>query len=267
LANHKGYKCKLYLPNDLAAEKYQTLEILKAEIVKVPPVSIVDSQHICKQAEREASKTGGFYANQFENLSNFKCHYTFTAPEIYKQMKGKLDMFVFSAGTGGTIGGVSTYLKKKNPKIKIVLADPPGSSLANKVNFGVMFTDEEKEGHRKKHPFDTVTEGTGLNRLTLNFDQSKIDIAYKISDEESIKMANFLIENEGLFVGSTSAMNCVACVKAARQFGPGKVIVTCLGDGGTRYMSKFYNLNYLRNHSERLADALLNSHKDLSFIH
>ena len=129
-----------------------------------------------------------------------------------------------------------------------------------------MFTDEEKEGHRVRHPFDTIIEGTGLNRLTTNFEKSKRDIAYRVSDEESIKMANFLIENEGLFVGSSSAMNCVACVKVARKFGPGKVILTCLGDSGTRYMSKFYNENFLKNINSSLAEALRQPVKDLDFV-
>jgi len=255
-----------FLPDDLAAEKYQTLEILNADITKVRPVSIIDEMHICKLAERESKRTGGFYADQFENVSNFKCHYKCTGPEIYKQTKGRIDVFVMSAGTGGTIAGVSKYLKEKNSNVKVVLADPPGSSLANKVNFGVMYTNEEAEGFRLTHPFDTITEGTGLNRLTANFDKAKIDKAYTVSDEESLKMANFLIKNEGLFLGSSSAMMCVACVKAARDYGPGKVIVTCFSDSGTRYLSKFYNKGWLQNNSSTLVESLIGSVSDLSFV-
>lgn len=150
--------------------------------------------------------------------------------------------------------------------MKIVLADPPGSSLRNKINFGVLYTHEEAEGHRVRHPFDTITEGIGLNRLTRNFESAKIDRAFKVNDEESLAMAKFLIEREGVFVGSSSALNAVACVKAAKTFGEGQVIVTIFCDSGTRYMSKFYNKQWLQNYNETLLDALKHTSSDLSFI-
>ena len=154
-------------------------------------------------------------------------------------------MFVSGSGTGGTLAGVSRFLKVKKPSVKIVLADPSGSSLRNKVNFGVCYTGEEAEGHRLKHPFDTITEGIGLNRLTANFNEAKIDKAYLVTDEEAIEMAHFLIQREGLFLGSSSAVNACAVVKAAREFGKGKTIVTIFCDSGLRYLSKFYKKEYL----------------------
>jgi len=136
----------------------------------------------------------------------------------------------------------------------------------NRINNGVLYTQEEQEGHRVRHPFDTITEGIGLNRLTKNFDIAKIDWAFKVTDEESLAMAKFLIEKEGIFVGSSSALNAVACVKAARAFGEGQKIVTIFCDSGTRYMSKFYNKQWLTKYNEKLLDAVKNSSSDLSFI-
>lgn len=145
--------------------------------------------------------------------------------------------------------------------MKVILADPQGSSLLNKVNCGICYTGEEAEGFRLKHPFDTVTEGIGLNRLTANFNEADIDKAYRVTDEEAIEMAHFLIQREGLFLGSSSAVNACAVVKVARDMAKTdkslqrKVIVTIFCDSGTRYLSKFYSADYLtktgRNHDSK----------------
>lgn len=193
-------------------------------------------------------------------------HYTTTGPEIYEQTKGKVNAFICSSGTGGTISGVSRYLKKKNPNVKIVLADPPGSSLSNRINYGVLYTHEEAEGHRVRHPFDTVTEGVGLNRLTSNFEKAKIDKAFKIPDDQTLRMARYLIEREGLFVGASSAMNCVAAVKTARMLGEGNVIVTILCDSGSRYLTKFYSKPWLEKYDKKLASVIDERVTDLSFV-
>ena len=148
-------------------------------------------------------------------------------------------------GTGGSIAGISKYLKEKDPKIKIVLGDPKGSSLANRINYGVLYTNEEAEGHRLKHPFDTLVEGVGLNRLTKNFSLSTIDKAFYVSDVEAIHMCRFLAEQEGLFVGSSSGLNCAATVKAIRHYNlKGARILTVLCDSGSRYLTKFYDPNF-----------------------
>ncbi|VFQ97922.1 unnamed protein product [Cuscuta campestris] len=191
---------------------------------------------------------GGFFADQFENLANFRAHYEGTGPEIWEQTGGKLDAFIAASGTGGTIAGVSCFLKEKDASIKCFLVDPPGSGLYNKVVRGVMYTSEEAEGRRLKNPFDTITEGIGINRLTQNFKQAKLDGAFRGTDREAVEMSRYLLRNDGLFVGSSSAMNCVGAVRVAQALGPGHTIVTILCDNGMRHLSKFFNSKYLSQH-------------------
>ncbi|KAG4952880.1 hypothetical protein JHK87_038474 [Glycine soja] len=188
---------------------------------------------------------GGFFADQFENLANFRAHYEGTGPEIWEQTNGKLDAFVAAAGTGGTVAGVSKFLQEKNPNIKCFLLDPPGSGLFNKVTRGVMYTKEEAEGRRLKNPFDTITEGIGINRITRNFAMAKLDGAFRGTDREAVEMSRFLLKNDGLFLGSSSAMNCVGAVRVAQAIGTGHTIVTILCDSGMRHLSKFYDAEYL----------------------
>lgn len=191
---------------------------------------------------------GGFFADQFENLANFRSHYEGTGPEIWEQTGGKLDAFIAAAGTGGTVAGVSQFLKDKNSNIKCFLIDPPGSGLYNKVTRGVMYTREEAEGRRLKNPFDTITEGIGINRLTENFKLAKLDGAFRGTDMEAVEMSRYLLKNDGLFIGSSSAMNCVGAVRVAKALGPGHTIVTILCDSGMRHLSKFHNAEYLFEH-------------------
>ncbi|CAM0872008.1 unnamed protein product [Alopecurus aequalis] len=196
----------------------------------------------------DSDSKGGFFADQFENLANYRAHYEWTGPEIWEQTKGTLHAFVAAAGTGGTIAGVSRYLKEKNSNVRCFLMDPPGSGLFNKVTRGVMYTKEEAEGKRLKNPFDTVTEGIGINRVTANFMMAELDGAYRGTDREAVEMSRFLLKKDGLFVGSSSAMNCVGAVRVAQDLGPGHTIVTILCDSGMRHLSKFCNDEYLANH-------------------
>ncbi|WVZ56001.1 hypothetical protein U9M48_006591 [Paspalum notatum var. saurae] len=200
------------------------------------------------KCDANSDSKGGFFADQFENMANYRAHYEWTGPEIWEQTKGSLHAFVAAAGTGGTIAGVSRYLKEKNRSIKCFLMDPPGSGLFNKVTRGVMYTKEEAEGKRLKNPFDTITEGIGINRITKNFMMAELDGAYRGSDREAVEMSRFLLRNDGLFVGSSSAMNCVGAVRVARDLGPGHTIVTILCDSGMRHLSKFFNDQYLADH-------------------
>ncbi|EAR96363.1 pyridoxal-phosphate-dependent protein (macronuclear) [Tetrahymena thermophila SB210] len=266
LGNSMGFQTKIFLPDDLAQEKYLILETMKAILVKVKPCSIVDSQHYCKLAENQAEVDGAFFSDQFENLSNFKVHYNSTAKEIYTQTHGQIDIFVSGSGTGGTIAGVSRYIKSKKPQVKVILADPQGSSLRNKVNYGICYTGEEAEGHRLKHPFDTITEGIGLNRQTDNFNEAQIDKAFLVTDEEALEMAHFLIQNEGLFLGSSSAVNACAAVKSARLYGKGKTIVTIFCDSGMRYLSKFYNPQYLESKGRQYTPKDYSKEFNLDFV-
>ncbi|XVF70879.1 hypothetical protein PTKIN_Ptkin11bG0197800 [Pterospermum kingtungense] len=283
-----GCKCHVVIPDDAAIEKSQIIEALGATVERVRPVSITHKDHFVNIARRRALEanelaaknkkasrvdgkdpdrmngytldqekehpgflnhcSGGFFADQFENLANFRAHYEGTGPEIWEQTGGSLDAFVAAAGTGGTVAGVSQFLQEKNPKIKCFLIDPPGSGLFNKVTRGVMYNKEEAEGKRLKNPFDTITEGIGINRLTQNFMMAKLDGAFRGTDKEAVEMSRFLLRNDGLFLGSSSAMNCVGAVKVAKTLGPGHTIVTILCDSGMRHLSKFYNAEYLSQH-------------------
>lgn len=196
------------------------------------------------------SKPRGFFADQFENKSNFYAHYEGTGPEIWRQTNGKLHAFVSGAGTGGTIAGVGQYIKSMNKGIKVVLADPEGSGLFNKVKYGVMYDHKEAEGTKRRHQVDTVVEGIGINRMANNVSLALpiIDDAFRITDAEAVAMSRYLAKHDGLFIGSSSACNLVACVKLVRLLGwkEGQTIVTVLCDSGTRHYSKFWNDDYLQ---------------------
>jgi cysteine synthase A len=245
-----GCKAHVVLPDEAAIEKAQLLTAYGATVERVRPVSISHRDHFVNIARRKAEDTeGGFFSNQFENLANFRAHLK-TGEEIYNQTGGRLDAFVCAAGTGGTIAGISKCLKSKVKDVQVYLIDPPGSSLFNRVKRGVMYTSVEAEGKRLKNPFDTITEGIGINRLTKNFIQGEalIDDALQGTDYEAVEMARHLVKEDALFVGSSSAMNCVGAVKVAQKLGPGHTIVTILCDGGQRHLSKFHNPQYLKEY-------------------
>jgi cysteine synthase len=172
-----------------------------------------------RRAEEHTSdserKGRGLFADQFENEANWRAHFEGTGPEIFAQTGGKLDAFVAGAGTGGTISGVALFLKPKLPQLRVVLADPQGSGLYNRVKYGVMFNNKEREGTRRRHQVDTIVEGIGINRVTANFEAGRelIDDAVRVSDEQALAMARWLVEKDGIFVGSSSAVNCKSLVK------------------------------------------------------
>jgi cysteine synthase A len=206
------------MPNDMAIEKSDLLLKLGAEVERVRPAPIVDQNQFVNLARKRAmehtanpEKPGrGLFADQFETEANWRAHFTGTGPEIYEQTGGHLDAFISGAGTGGTISGVALFLKSKLPDVKIVLADPPGSGLYNRVKYGVMFDPKEREGTRRRHQVDTIIEGIGINRVTHNFDVGRelIDDAIRVNDKQATDMARWLVEHDGIFVGSSSAVNC-----------------------------------------------------------
>ena len=206
------------MPSDQATEKSDLLLKLGAVVERVPPAPIIDPMHFVNRAralaaEHTADPTRpgrGFFADQFEIEANWKAHFDGTGPEIWQQCGGRLDAFVAGAGTGGTIAGVARYLKQRLPDIRIVLADPQGSGLLNRVKYGVMFDSREKEGTRRRHQVDTIVEGIGMNRVTANLEAGRelIDDAYRVNDDEALRMAKWLVEKDGIFVGSSSAVNC-----------------------------------------------------------
>nr|POF25971.1 cysteine synthase 2 [Quercus suber] len=240
------------MPDDIALEKSDLLLKLGATVERVRPASIIDQNQFVNMARRRATehtddpnRAGrGFFADQFENTANYLAHQNTTGPEIYSQTHGQLDVFVAGAGTGGTISGVALALKPLLPDLKVVLADPQGSGLYNKIKYGVMFSPTEAEGTRRRHQVDSMVEGIGINRLTANMSAGLhlIDDAVSVTDDQAMKMARWLVEKEGLFVGASSAVNCIAAATVARDLGPnsGKKIVTVLCDSGTRHLSKFW---------------------------
>ncbi|CAO1598206.1 Cysteine synthase 2 [Xanthoria calcicola] len=238
------------MPSDQATEKSDLLLKLGAVVDRVPPAPIIDPMHFVNRARNLAAdhtadptRAGrGYFADQFENQANWQAHFEGTGHEIYQQCGGKIDAFVAGAGTGGTIAGVARFLKPKLPNLRVVLADPQGSGLFNRIKNGVMFDPLEREGTRRRSQVDTIVEGIGINRVTANFEAGRelIDDAIKVNDEEALAMARWLAEKDGMFVGSSSAVNCVAAARLARLSGPGQRIVTILCDSGTRHLSKFW---------------------------
>ncbi|KZP34447.1 PALP-domain-containing protein [Athelia psychrophila] len=218
--------------------------------IVVSTASSAVEPHTKRDDEDLRTRPRGFFADQFENRSNFDAHFDGTGPEIWRQTNSRVDAFVAGAGTGGTIAGTGQYIKSMNDDVKIVLADPEGSGLFNKVKHGVMFDMKEKEGTKRRHQVDTVVEGIGINRLTKNIERALpiVDDAFRITDEEAVSMSRYLVENDGLFLGSSSACNLVACVKYVRKMGwnNGQSVVTILCDSGNRHYSKFWNDAYLQ---------------------
>ncbi|GAA5909253.1 uncharacterized protein JCM6883_005821 [Sporobolomyces salmoneus] len=212
--------------------------------------------------ENRRDQPRAIFADQFENLSNYVSHSTSTAPEIYRQTSGLLDAFVSGAGTGGTLAGVGRTLKNlTSNKIEVVLSDPEGSGLFYWIKEGVMWNEKEQEGKRRRFQVDTIVEGIGLNRVTRNLRVAEpiIDDAYRVTDSEALSMSRHLASHDGLFLGSSSAINLVACVRLAQKWikerkieevgvkGIRKLrIVTILCDSGSRHTSKFWNEEYLK---------------------
>jgi len=191
--------------------------------------------HVDRLQRVAAEIEGAVCGNQFDNTANRDAHYATTGPEIWHETDGRVDAFTCATGTGGTLGGVSRYLKQQRPALRIVLADPMGSGLYNWVKTGAL----------KSEGSSAVTEGIGIGRVTANLDGAPIDDAVRIEDPEIVRTTYRLLHEEGLFLGSTSGTNVAAAVRVARDLGPGHTIVTILCDGGQKYLSRFYNPEWL----------------------
>lgn len=252
LARAMGYKAHICMPDDQSIEKSTLLHHLGATVERVPVAPITSPQHFVNLARTRAKDhtassadgSKGFFANQFESEANYQAHLKTTGPEIFYQAGERIDAFVAGAGTGGTIVGVAKYLKEERHLLdaKIVLADPQGSGLYNKVKHGVMYSSTEREGARRRQQVDSIVEGIGINRITENFEAGRelIDDAVRVTDEQACKMARWLVENDGIFAGSSSAVNCVAAVVTALSLPESSVVVTVLCDSGNRHLSKFW---------------------------
>ncbi|HKU47792.1 MAG TPA: cysteine synthase A [Burkholderiales bacterium] len=235
VGNARGYKTVIVIPNTQSQEKKDMLRLCGAELREVPAVPFKDPNNYVHVSERVAKEIGGFWANQWENTANRDGHYKSTGPEIWQQTEGRVDGFTCAIGTGGTLAGVSRYLKEKNPKIRIVAADPMGAAMYS------WFKRKEL-----KSEGSSVTEGIGLGRVTQNVAGAVVDDAYQIPDSEALPLMFDLLRHEGLCVGGSSAINLAGAVRLARELGPGHTIVTILADSGTRYQSKLFNRAFLK---------------------
>ncbi len=234
-AARKQISCVIVMPDNQSAEKYQTLQALGVELIRVPPCPFSNPDHFYHTARRIAQERGAFWVNQFENTANYRAHYHTTGPEIWEQTSGNVDAFLCAAGTGGTIGGVSRFLKEKNPAVQIGLIDPAGSGLHSYLTTGEL-----------KASGSSITEGIGIMRLTENFRAATIDGSQVVNDQDMISMLFHLARQEGLLVGTSSALNAFgAYAYAAAHQGSGKVIVTILCDSGSRYASKIFDEVFL----------------------
>jgi cysteine synthase len=243
VANARGYRTTIVIPNTQSQEKKDMLRLCGADLVEVPalPYSNPNNyQHIARRLADELRKTeknGVLFADQWNNLDNRKAHYLSTGPEIWREMEGKIDGFICAIGTGGTLTGVSQFLREQKSGIAIGCADPRGAAMYE------LF----KNGQVKATEGGSITEGIGLGRVTPIIEGLKVDHAYLIPDEEAVPVIFDLLEHEGLCLGGSSGINVAGAIRLAKELGPGKTIVTVLADYGTRYQSKLFNPEFLRS--------------------
>jgi cysteine synthase len=243
VANARGYRTLIVIPETQSQEKKDTLRLCGAQLVEVPalPYSNPNNyQHVGKRlAERlrQSEPNGVLFADQWNNPDNAKAHYESTGPEIWQQTGGKVDGFICSVGSGGTLAGTSAYLKEKNKGIVIGCADPRGAGMYEFF----------KHGEARATPGGSITEGIGLGRVTSIVREAKVDEAYVIPDEEAVPIIYELLQHEGLCLGGSTGINVAGAIRLARQFGPGHTIVTVLCDSGFRYQSKLFNPDFMRS--------------------
>ena len=236
VCNARGYRCIIVMPDNQSPEKYRLLEMLGAEVHKVPVVPYSNPNQYQKVAQRlAASLANAIWSNQFDNTANRDTHFATTGPEIWAQTGGRIDAFVAATGTGGTLAGVAQFLKSKSRAVRCVLADPPGSSLYEYFRSGTL----------KATGGGSITEGIGIGRITANLKDAPIDGAVHVPDSETVRCVYRLLYEEGLFLGSTSGVNVAGALQVARQLGPGHTIVTVLCDGGAKYQSRLFNRAWL----------------------
>jgi cysteine synthase A len=235
VANARGYRSVIVMPETQSQEKIDFLRMIGADLRLVPAKPFRDPGNYVHVARRLAEELGATYAGQFDNLANRAGHRNTTGAEIWRQTGGRVDAFTCACGTGGTLAGVSDALKAKNPAIKIVLADPHGSGLFGWVKSG----DLAVEG-------SSITEGIGQSRVPGNLQGAAIDDAVRIADAEALTQVFDLLKHEGLSIGGSAGINVAAAIRVARDLGPSHTIVTILCDGGSRYQSKLFNPAFLR---------------------
>jgi cysteine synthase len=252
VANAKGYKTIIVMPDSQSKEKMDTLRALGAELVLVPPAPFANPGHFVHTSRRIAEETSGaIWANQFDNIANRKAHILGTAEEIWAQTEGRVTGFTCAAGTGGTIAGVGLGLKAKSDAIQIALTDPYGAALYNYYAHGEL----RAEG-------TSVAEGIGQSRITANLDGAPIDTQFRISDEEGMHWVGRLMKDEGLCLGLSSGINVAGAIALGKQMGRGNTIVTILCDTGFRYLSTLYNPDWLAAKGLPVFDWLIGKDQD-----
>lgn len=245
VANALGYRCIIVMPRTQSQEKKDAVKLFGAELVEVDAVAFAHPDHYTKVSKRLAEEQGGLWANQFDNLANRRAHEETTGPEIWEQTEGKVDGFICSVGSGGTLGGISRALKARNPKIAIGIADPGGAALYHWYKDGEL-----------KATGTSITEGIGQGRVTANLEDVLVDYAYRVEDEEWLPVLFDLVKNEGLAIGGSAALNVLGAMRLAKDLGPGKTIVTILCDYASRYQSKLFNREFLSSKGLPVADWL-----------
>ena len=235
VANARGYRSVIVMPETQSREKIDFLRMIGADLRLVPAKPYSDPGNYVRYSQHLAEEMGAVWANQFDNLANREGHRMTTGPEIWRQTDGRVDAFTCSCGSGGTLAGVSMALKAQRRDIRIVLADPEGSGLYGWVKSG----DLSVQG-------SSVTEGIGQSRVTANLQGAEIDDAVRVPDAAALEQVFDLVQHEGLSVGGSAGLNVAAAIQVARQIGPGHTIVTILCDGGARYQSKLFNPEFLR---------------------
>jgi cysteine synthase A len=241
VGNALGFRTVIVIPDTQSQEKKDMLRLCGAELVEVPAVPYSNPNNYVKVSGRLAEQlargetNGAIWANQFDNVANRQGHIETTGPEIWNQTEGKVDGFICSVGTGGTLAGIAIALKARNKSIRIGLADPMGAALYSYYTRGVL----KAEG-------SSITEGIGQGRITKNLEDMPLDIAYQIPDEEAVPVIFDLLEHEGLCMGGSTGINVAGAIRLAKEMGPGHTIVTILADYGTRYQSKLFNPQFLR---------------------
>jgi cysteine synthase A len=243
VASARGYRTLILIPETQSQEKKDTLRLCGAELIEVPALPYANPnnyQHVGRRLAdrlRKSEPNGVLFADQWNNLDNAKAHYDSTGPEIWQQTGGKVDGFICSVGSGGTLAGISRYLKEKNKNIVTACADPHGAAMWEWFKHGVA----------KSSPGDSITEGIGLARVTAIIETAKVDDAFLIPDEEAVLIIYELLEHEGLCLGGSTGINVAGAIRLARQLGPGHTIVTVLCDSGYRYQSKLFNPDFMRS--------------------
>ena len=241
VGNSLGYRTVIVIPETQSQEKKDMLRLCGADLREVPAVPYRDENNYVKVSGRLAEEfaqkeeNGAIWANQFDNVANRQGHYENTGPEIFEQTDGKVDAFICSVGTGGTIAGTGMSLKERNQDIIIALADPLGAALHS------FYTTGEFSSWG-----DSITEGIGQGRITANLKDAPVDLSFQIPDEEALPICFALLKDEGLCLGGSSAINVAGAIRLAKEIGPGKIIVTILCDSGIRYQSKLFNPEFLR---------------------